>query len=73
MSGSRDHFSLRLRKWRCTTGQTVLYSCAAASVSAAVGIVAMLVPSSTSLYWYGSILGMFLVVAILLKAIDMSL
>ncbi|MGB3096150.1 MAG: MraY family glycosyltransferase [Candidatus Deferrimicrobiaceae bacterium] len=73
MAGSRDHFSLRLRKWRFTTGQTVITSCAAASGSAAVGLVAMLVPSNTSLYWYGSILAIFLIVAIWLKAVDMSL
>jgi UDP-GlcNAc:undecaprenyl-phosphate GlcNAc-1-phosphate transferase len=73
MAGSRDHFSLRLRKWRFTTGQTVISSCAAASGSAAVGLVAMLVPSHASLYWYGSILAIFLIVAIWLKAVDMSL
>ena len=73
MAGSRDHFSLRLRKWRLTTGQTVVYSCAAASGSAAAGLVAMLIPDCTSLYWYGAVLAMFLVAAAWLKAVDMSL
>ncbi len=73
MAGSRDHFSLRLRKWRLTIAQTVLCSCAAAAVSAAVGIVAMRVPADTSLYWYGSLLGLFIAVAVCLKAVDMSL
>lgn len=73
MAGSRDHFSLRLRKWRLTTGQTVVYSCAAASVSAAAGLVAMLVPADASLYWYGAVLAMFLIAAAWLKAVDMSL
>ena len=73
MTGSRDHFSLRLRKWRFTTGQTVVSSCAAAFGSAAMGLVAMLVPFKTSLYWYGSILAVFFIVAIWLKAVDMSL
>ncbi len=73
MAGSRDHFSLRLRKWRLSTGQTVLASCAAAAVSAAAGLVAMRVPAEPSLYWYGSILALFLIVAAWLKAIDMSL
>lgn len=73
MAGSRDHFSLRLRKWRLTTGQTVVSSCAAAAVSAAVGVVAMRIQADTSLYWYGSLLGVFLAVAVWLKAVDMSL
>jgi UDP-GlcNAc:undecaprenyl-phosphate GlcNAc-1-phosphate transferase len=73
MAGSRDHFSLRLRKWKLTVTQTVLCSCAAAAVSAAVGIVAMRIQAGTSLYWYGSLLGLFLAVAVWLKAVDMSL
>jgi UDP-GlcNAc:undecaprenyl-phosphate GlcNAc-1-phosphate transferase len=73
MAGSRDHFSLRLRKWRLTIAQTVLLSCAVAAVSAAVGIVAIRMPADTSLYWYGSLLGLFLAVAVWLKAVDMSL
>ena len=73
MAGSRDHFSLRLRKWRLTTGQTVLSSCAAAAVSAAIGLIAMNVPADLSLYCYGSILVLLLIVAFWLKAVDMSL
>jgi UDP-GlcNAc:undecaprenyl-phosphate GlcNAc-1-phosphate transferase len=73
MAGSRDHFSLRLRKWRMTIGQTVLCSCVAAAVSAAVGIVAMRIEADSSLYWYGSLLGLFVIVAVWLKAVDMSL
>ena len=33
-SGSRDHFSLRLRRWKLTRGQTVSASCGAAAVAA---------------------------------------
>ena len=73
MAGSRDHFSLRLRKWRLTTGQTVFSSCSAAAVSAAIGLVAMNVPADSSLYCYGSILVLLLIVAFWLKAVDMSL
>jgi len=73
MAGSRDHFSLRLRKWRLTTGQTVFSSCAAAAVSAAIGLIAMNVPADSSLYCYGSILLLLLIVAFWLKAVDMSL
>jgi len=73
MAGSRDHFSLRLRKWRLTTGQTVFSSCVAAAVSAAIGLIAMNVPADSSLYCYGSILLLLLIVAFWLKAVDMSL
>jgi UDP-GlcNAc:undecaprenyl-phosphate GlcNAc-1-phosphate transferase len=73
MAGSRDHFSLRLRKWRLSTGQTVLASCAAAAASAAAGLVALRVPAESSLYWYGSVLALFLVIAVWLRAIDRSL
>jgi len=73
LAGSRDHFSLRLRKWRLTTGQTVAASCAAAAVSAVVGIVAMFLAPAESLVGYGAVLAAFLGVAAWLKAIDMSL
>jgi UDP-GlcNAc:undecaprenyl-phosphate GlcNAc-1-phosphate transferase len=71
--GSRDHFSLRLRKWRFTTGQTVFFSCAAAALSSGVGIAAMHFPPLASLVGYGMVAAMFLVAAVWLKAIDMSL
>ena len=73
MAGSRDHFSLRLRKWRLTTGQTVVASCAAAAASALMGILAMYMRPAASLYWYGGVVAMFFAVAVFLKAIDMSL
>ncbi|MBI5419771.1 MAG: undecaprenyl/decaprenyl-phosphate alpha-N-acetylglucosaminyl 1-phosphate transferase [Deltaproteobacteria bacterium] len=71
--GSRDHFSLRLRKWRLSTGQTVLYSCAAGALSSGIGLAAMHLRPLASLVWYGLILAIFLAVAIWLKAIDMKL
>jgi UDP-GlcNAc:undecaprenyl-phosphate GlcNAc-1-phosphate transferase len=71
--GSRDHFSLRLRKWKLSTSQTVVCSCVAAVLSSGIGIAAMHFRPVASLFWYGSVAAMFLVVAIWLKAIDMSL
>ncbi len=71
--GSRDHFSLRLRKWKLSTAQTVLWSCAAAALAACVGLLAMSLQPRASLYWYAGIGAAFLAVAIWLKAIDMSL
>lgn len=73
LAGSRDHFSLRLRKWRLSTGQTVLSSCAAAAASACAGLLAMSLQPRTSLFWYGGIGAAFLAVAVWLKAIDMKL
>jgi len=73
MAGSRDHFSLRLRKWRLSTGQTVVSSCVAAALSAGIGLAAMRVSAGSSLYWYGAVVAGFLVVAAGLKAVDMSL
>ncbi len=72
-TGSRDHFSLRLRKWRLSTAQTVASSCAAAALSACVGLLAMSLQPRVSLYWYGAIGAAFLAVAFWLKAIDMKL
>ncbi len=73
MAGSRDHFSLRLRKWRLTTGQTVVASCAFAALSAVAGILAMHMRPAASLYLYGAVVATFFAVAVFLKAIDMSL
>lgn len=72
-AGSRDHFSLRLRKWRLSTGQTVVSSCAAAALSAGIGLLAMWLQPRASLYWYGAVGAAFLAVAVWLKAIDMKL
>jgi UDP-GlcNAc:undecaprenyl-phosphate GlcNAc-1-phosphate transferase len=71
--GSRDHFSLRLRKWRLTTGQTVIYSCATAALTSGVGLVAMRLLPVASLVAYGIVVAMFFTVAVWLKAIDMGL
>jgi UDP-GlcNAc:undecaprenyl-phosphate GlcNAc-1-phosphate transferase len=71
--GSRDHFSLRLRRWKLSVGQTVAASCAGAGVSASVGLVAMFLPPVPSLVAYGSIFLLFLLAAALLKKIDMGL
>ncbi len=71
--GSRDHFSLRLRKWKLSTTQTVLSSCAAAALSACIGLLAMSLRPGASLYWYVGVAAAFLAVAVWLKAIDMTL
>jgi UDP-GlcNAc:undecaprenyl-phosphate GlcNAc-1-phosphate transferase len=73
LAGSRDHFSLRLRKWRLSVGQTVSWSCAAAALSSGIGIAAMHLSPGASLAGYAFVGAMFLAVAVWLKAIDMSL
>jgi len=71
--GSRDHFSLRLRKWKLSNNETVLWSCVAAALSSGIGIAVMHFRPVASLAGYGIIVAMFLVVAAWLKAIDMTL
>ncbi|MBP2677104.1 MAG: putative Phospho-N-acetylmuramoyl-pentapeptide-transferase [Deltaproteobacteria bacterium] len=73
LSGSRDHFSLRLRRWKLTRGQTVSASCVAAAVASAVGLLGIGLAPLPSLFAYGSIGLLFLVVAMWLKTIDMGL
>jgi UDP-GlcNAc:undecaprenyl-phosphate GlcNAc-1-phosphate transferase len=73
LSGSRDHFSLRLRRWKLTRGQTVFASCGTAAVVAAVGLLGMALAPFPSLFAYGSIVLLFLLVAVWLKTIDMGL
>lgn len=72
-AGSRDHFSLRLRRWRLSTDQTVLSSAAAAILSAAAGLLAMHLLPRDSLFCYGTVVAGFLAVALWLRAVDMSL
>jgi UDP-GlcNAc:undecaprenyl-phosphate GlcNAc-1-phosphate transferase len=73
MVGSRDHFSLRLRRWRLSTGQTVVASTLAAFACSAIGLAAMRMPPSASLFAYGLIALSLLGVALWLKAIDMGM
>ena len=72
-AGSRDHFSLRLRRWKLTREQTVFASCGVAAVAAAVGLAGIGLPPLQSLLAYGSIGLLFLFIAVWLKAIDMGL
>jgi UDP-GlcNAc:undecaprenyl-phosphate GlcNAc-1-phosphate transferase len=71
--GSRDHFSLRLRRWRLSVKQTVLASCLVAALSAAVGILGMNLSPVPSLFVYGSIILLFLGLAVWLRTIDMGM
>ncbi len=72
MKGSRDHFSLRLRRWKLSVGQTVAASCLVAVLSAGVGLLGMNLPPVPSLIAYGSIVLLFLGLAAWLRKIDMG-
>lgn len=71
--GSHDHFSLRLRRWRLSTGQTVLASCLAAASCSAIGLAAMRMAAQESVAMYGLIAILLLGIALWLKAIDMRM
>jgi len=71
--GSPDHFALRLRKWRLTTPQTVLVSYAATLVFGAVALGMMHLPLVPAAVLFGVVALVLLVVALLLKRIDMKL
>ena len=73
MLGSPDHVALRLRKWRLSTRQTVLASYAATALlgAAAVTMTQTSVRGATTML--ALVAGAGLVLALLLRRIDMSL
>jgi len=71
--GSPDHFALRLRKWRLTTRQTVTASWAATLGLGGLAIAMMLSEASVALAILGGIALASMVLALLLRRIDMSL
>ena len=71
--GSPDHFALRLRKWRLTTRQTVTASWAATMALGGLAIVMMLSEAPVALAILGGIALASMVLALLLRRIDMSL
>ncbi len=73
MTGSPDHFALRLRHWRLTTRQTVLGSYAAATLLGAIGIGLMLLPATGALIVLAAAALAAIGVGFALKRIDMSL
>lgn len=71
--GSPDHFALRLRKWRLTTRQTVTASWAATVALGALAIAMMLSEAPVALAILAGIALASMVLALLLRRIDMSL
>ncbi|MEW5806013.1 MAG: MraY family glycosyltransferase [Acidobacteriota bacterium] len=73
MTGSPDHFALRLRKWRLSTRGTVVLSYLIAAFFGLMGILIVLSGYFWAYVFLGIILLSALVSAIWLKKIDMSL
>jgi UDP-GlcNAc:undecaprenyl-phosphate GlcNAc-1-phosphate transferase len=71
--GSPDHFALRLRKWRLTTRQTVTASWAATVALGGLAIAMMLSGAPVALAILAGIALASMVLALLLRRIDMSL
>jgi UDP-GlcNAc:undecaprenyl-phosphate GlcNAc-1-phosphate transferase len=71
--GSPDHFALRLRRWRLTTGQTVALSCAVGAVLAVSGVGMMLLDAKGALAILGALAALVLAAAWWLRRIDMGL
>jgi UDP-GlcNAc:undecaprenyl-phosphate GlcNAc-1-phosphate transferase len=71
--GSPDHFALRLRKWRLTTRQTVTASWAATVALGGLAIAMMLSEAPIALAILAGIALASMVLALLLRRIDMSL
>ena len=73
MRGSPDHFALRLRRWRLTTRQTVLWSWAATLLLGCVGIGMMAGTAAVATALLGGLVVLALGTGLFLKRIDMGL
>jgi UDP-GlcNAc:undecaprenyl-phosphate/decaprenyl-phosphate GlcNAc-1-phosphate transferase len=73
MLGSPDHFALRLRKWRLSTRQTVLTSWGVTLALGLLAIAMMLASASWAVGILASIVLSSLLLAALLRRIDMRL
>ena len=73
MLGSPDHVALRLRKWRLSTRQTVLASYGATALLGAAAVAMTLLPLQGALGVLGGVALAGLVLAGMLRRVDMSL
>jgi UDP-GlcNAc:undecaprenyl-phosphate GlcNAc-1-phosphate transferase len=71
--GSKDHFPLRLRKWRLSVPQTVHVSWGAAALLGGLGILLMHLPTPGALALSAGVGALCLLAALWLKKIDMTL
>ncbi len=73
MLGSPDHVALRLRRWKLTTRQTVGVSYAATALLGAAAVAMSLLTAPGALAVLGAVVASALVVAVLLRRVDMGL
>ena len=73
MLGSPDHVALRLRKWRLSTGQTVLASYGATAVLGAAALGMSLLDLQGAGFVLAGVFALALLLGLWLKRIDMSL
>lgn len=70
--GSRDHFALRMRKLKLSTGGIVILATAVAVVSSVLGLVGMSISAPMAFVPFACVLLLFLALGAWLKTIDMS-
>jgi hypothetical protein len=73
ISGSPDHFALRLRKWRLSTKQTVVVSYLISVLLGAAALLMMQLVQLQALILIFVLISMALFTGYLLKKIDMTL
>jgi len=73
MLGSPDHVALRLRRWRLSTAQTVIASYAATALLGGAAVAMTLLPVRGAVAVLGLVALFALLLALLLKRIDMGL
>jgi UDP-GlcNAc:undecaprenyl-phosphate GlcNAc-1-phosphate transferase len=73
MLGSPDHVALRLRRWRLSTRETVLVSYAATAALGAAAVAMTLLPIAGAAVVLAGVVVVALLVALLLRRIDMGL
>lgn len=73
MTGSPDHFALRLRRWRLSTRQTVLASYGISVILGTVAIAIQLVPATGAVALLAATGLAAVVLGVVLKRIDMGL
>jgi UDP-GlcNAc:undecaprenyl-phosphate GlcNAc-1-phosphate transferase len=73
MLGSPDHFALRLRKWRLSTRQTAIFSCAATVVLGGLALGMMAGTAAVAASILGGIILSAILLGLVLRRIDMTL
>ncbi len=73
MQGSPDHFALRLRQWRLSVEQTVLFSYAAALFGGAAALFVIRLSTEGVIFTTVMLMGLACLLAFFLKRIDLAL